>query len=162
MTSKELHTESEGLESPRTPLLPPISPRLDLKEEATSSRETLFFMDRNIDGLPERNMVSPVGPSSVRVSVIKPLRDPTESPRTQSVISRVSDVSPGLPVTRVRLTRIPTFYEDLLPVPVLSSEHVEKIQLMFSQLPDSRVTKSNSLGRKLFSSPVVLMVQMIQ
>ena len=138
--------DCEHVPSPRSPMLPPISPRLPLPDGETpslgSEESAAFFLEKNIDGLPERNISSPqpvsktVTPNiSTRFSVIRHTR--------QSVISRVShDVENiSLAGQTQSLTRIPTFNKNLLRASPLSAELVESIQKVFSQLPSGKVTR---------------------
>ena len=88
--SAEKIPKVECLRAPGSPVLPPLSPRLplsgeDLSPSTETGRDGVFFLEKNIDGLPERNLASPRSHqvSAVRVSVIKPVRqDPDKEPVT--------------------------------------------------------------------------------
>ena len=164
---------SESLLPPCSPVLPPLSPRLppsgeEVSEAAEGGRDGVFFLERNIDGLPERNLASPRSSqvSSVRVSVIKPVTPQQDiEPLTVPVIVPVIVPAPdsgelplpaGSPVVfsqdeeeaavsqiSPRLTRIPTFYEKLLPPPPLSSKQVESTRSLFAHLPGGKITPAN-------------------
>ena len=168
-------SDFETLRVSCSPVLPPLSPRPppsgEEVSEAEGGREGVFFLERNIDGLPERNLTSPRSGqvSSVRVSVIKPVRPesdkepvaitvtapapvpvPSPSPDSQELLASaqslvVSSQDEEAAVSQIspRLTRIPTFYEPLLPPPLLSNQQVESIRCLFSNLLDGKLTRAN-------------------
>ena len=93
--SAEKIPKVECLRAPGSPVLPPLSPRLplsgeDLSPSTETGRDGVFFLEKNIDGLPERNLASPRSHqvSAVRVSVIKPVRqEPDKEPATAPSLS---------------------------------------------------------------------------
>ena len=63
-SSAEKIPKVECLRAPGSPVLPPLSPRLplsgeDLSPSTETGRDGVFFLEKNIDGLPERNLASP-------------------------------------------------------------------------------------------------------
>ena len=181
-SAEKIPAVSECLRAPGSPVLPPLSPRLHLSGDEVSptpetGRDGVFFLEKNIDGLPERNLTSPRSDqvSAVRVSVIKPVRIETEKePHPVPVPLPTPPLAPTPPPTRdsrellvpaeslqpvifsqdekekadlsespPRLTIIPTFYEKLLPPPPLSEEQVESTRVLFSHLPDGKITPAN-------------------
>jgi len=95
-----------SIASPRVPListkgltgspLPPMSPRTPRTPEPTSdSAASPFFLERNIDQIPERNLPSPRTPeTSVRVAVIQ--ETPTASCLRPNIVQSAADRDPSI------------------------------------------------------------------
>jgi len=68
--------------SPVTPRLPPQSPRIQISqdEEEQTLPEAAFYMESNIDLVPERNIASPRNDESLKVSVIRYQNSRSRSP----------------------------------------------------------------------------------
>ena len=123
-------------------MLPPISPRLFQSQSPASSKENVFFLEKNIDRLPERNSPSPG--HCVRVSVFKTLSPRTSlspQPPAPSVSGEAETLSARRSQPEAPAPVIPIFYEKLLAPPVLPRQKVESAKLFFSLLPGGRVNK---------------------
>ena len=66
--------------------------------------------------------------------------------KLSQVVESISHVVNSVVVAALsppRLTRIPTFYEKLLPPPLLSNDRVTSSRSLFSQLPEGKITPAN-------------------
>jgi len=152
--------------------LPPMSPRtpgpVPVEEEEEDGG--VFFMAKNIDLVPDRNIPSPVmgeekmNMSAIKVPVIQYFQpvevksEPVESTEEvfqelshdeYSQTSKISITNSQQPTTSHSITleedtpapnKLPTFYPPQLPTPLLSPTFISTIQTFFSSQPSSQVT----------------------
>eukprot|EP00090_Calanus_glacialis_P042187 TRINITY_DN74903_c0_g1_i1.p1 TRINITY_DN74903_c0_g1~~TRINITY_DN74903_c0_g1_i1.p1 ORF type:complete len:591 (-),score=216.86 TRINITY_DN74903_c0_g1_i1:64-1836(-) len=151
--------------------LPPMSPRTPGPGPVEGEEEGgVFFMAKNIDLVPDRNIPSPVmveekiNMSAIKVPVIQYFQ-PVEvkSEPVESIVEVIQEVSidestqkskPSItnsqpPTTSQSITlqedcpvptKVPTFYPPQLPTPLLSPTFISTIQTFFSSQPSSQVT----------------------
>jgi len=156
--------------------LPPMSPRTPAGPSQGDEKEegNVFFMAKNIDLVPDRNISSPVvtvedtvNVSAIKVPVIRyfppvevlavvvkePVENETESKKFSTNSSITSQNIQSLKSTPSQLSQmqeipsivpVPPFYPPNLPTPLLSPSFISYIQSFFSSQPSSLVTTSTA------------------
>jgi len=152
--------------------LPPMSPRTPVPSQGEQEEElSVFFVSRNIDLVPDRNITSPVvidkdagKVNAIKVPVIKyrpaaaaedTLKPGDDSPESEEVSTDKPVLN--LPLSEQETSKpVPPFYPpNNIPIPLLSSTFISSVQAFFSSQPSALVTPSTAptLAQALQLSP---------